>query len=1029
MSGKNKSLAIVLVIILFLACLMPVTALREDFDVKSQNSIINVCACSYAKNLINIKNKGDVTSVYEVSQENEAGSWTTITENEFTLKPWEEKQITQYVSVPCGQEGTFDIKTHINTIFELEKTIEQKIDIRACNNIEVSASSLTKTTCPCKPAEFLFTVHNSGAHFEKYTVSVTPMEHVSLSQTTLLIPPGESMDVVVFITKPCDVTGTFDYSLFVEGHGSNLIGEVPFSHVIGQCYDYALEGADSFMVCQDFENLMPITINNIADVANTFELSATIDEDDEFEYGSVFALPEQEIGFNMSVDATGVEVGEHLLTVTALSHRGQIEQQKQILMNTQLCDEFGNPITEELVEEEEESFMPWWGWLILGLLLLLLIILGLVLIFKKPSEDGDDILKKAPEEKEKKKLSLWQWLLIALILLLLLAGIGTMIYMIMFPSVNVLNIDEEGLNMDGNTVVVHPNETVEIPVIITNDDFNATYSLGFDTGLDWVSVDKTSAVVGPETEDLVIFTAFPTNDTERGVYNLVFDIEVQGLNETETITDEISISVEDDKPVNLLWLLIPLVLLIMLIIAGLLFLRKKKEGDKPKKEKKKKEKPLIKHGRKRSWKWLWILLLILLLLTGIAAGIYFIASAFGEEPVLNIEEEGLRMDGDAVVVRPNEVVDIPVTVVNDDPDSAYSLGLETGLDWLTADDDSVVVPADSSETVTLTASPTNETDEGTYNLVFEIDVEDQEEPLTDELTVKVEEEGGFWNKYWVWFLIPFIILLLLLILLFILIRRRKKTTGGDMKKIKKVKSDYTEPPKGYGKYKEEKKKGGFWKGFLLALLLLLLLAGIAGAIYYFTSVAPAAGYNETNATGFEEDVVQGETVEISTEEPINESNVVEVNGKKTVIPLRIQNTNENFTYRITVNEDVEWISVDHEVVDVEPMTVQTVYMTVDPKQGAEDGRYRVGVDVAIEGEEEASFTSDIYLDVDKFGFLGKLVSYLLYIVLGLVIAFLIIYLWATRKPKEKKTPSKRMKTEGSLKIKNAKKGKTNLQLK
>ena len=426
-----------------------------------------------------------------------------------------------------------------------------------------------------------------------------------------------------------------------------------------------------------------------------------------------------------------------------------------------------------------------------------------------------------------------------------------------------------------------------------------------------------------------------------------------------------------------------------------------------------------------------MVLLILLLLLGIGTGIYFIASAFGEGDVMSVEEDGLRMDGDAVVVYPNEVVDIPVTVVNDDLNASYSLGLDTGLDWLSTEDDSIIVPADSRETVTFTAAPTNDTEQGAYNLVFEIDVEGEEEPLTDELTVKVEEEGGFWDKYLWWMVIPAIILLLLIILLIVLARRKRKASG--MQPIKKVKSDYTEPPKGYGKYKDEKKKGGFWKGFLLALLLLLLLAGIAGTIYYFTVMEPSEAYNETGATGFEalEDgsAVEGDTVNITTEDTINESNVVEVGGKKTVIPLRIQNTNEEYAYRITVNEDVEWISIDRDVIDVEPMTVETSYMTVDPTAGAEDGRYRVGVDVAIEDEEEASFTSDIYLDVDKYGFLGRLVSYLLYVVLGLVIAFLLIYLWATKKPKEKTAPSKRMKTEGSLKLKNAKKSKTNLQLK
>ena len=117
-----------------------------------------------------VKNKGDVTSVYEVSQSEEAEPWSALTETEFKLRPWEEKQIVEYVSAPCGSEGKYKLNTKVRTIFELEKEIEQTVHVRSCNNIDIRAQSLTVNTCPCKPAQFKFTIYNSGAHFEKYTV-------------------------------------------------------------------------------------------------------------------------------------------------------------------------------------------------------------------------------------------------------------------------------------------------------------------------------------------------------------------------------------------------------------------------------------------------------------------------------------------------------------------------------------------------------------------------------------------------------------------------------------------------------------------------------------------------------------------------------------------------------------------------------------------------------------------------------------------------------------------------------------------
>jgi len=970
MSGKNKNLAIFIVLILFIVSLMPVTALREDFDVKSQNNILNVCACSYAKNVIEIKNKGDVTSVYEITKSNEAAQWAALTETEFTLKPWEEKQITQYVSAPCSADGKYPLNTQIRTIFETEKNIEQTVDVRTCNNIQVRAPSLTKTTCPCKPAQFTFTIYNSGAHFEKYSVSVTPTEHVSLSQKTLLIPAGEKMDVVVFITKPCDVTGDFDYTLKVEGHGSNLVGEVPFTHVVSQCYDYTLTGADSLIVCQDFENVVSMEIQNTADVANTFEMSALIDYDDEYSYGSVFALPKQTLPVDVVVDATGVEAGEHVLTVKAVSERGAIEQSKEILMNVAYCDENGNPV--EYVEEEEETTIPWWLWLVLGILLLGLIGLGVIFALKKPTEGEERDTLSDESKKEKKGLGPGMWVLLILAILFVLGGIAALVYL-----------------LTGGIADLGFNETMNM------------------------TMNESLFVEDLELEEVPLEEEF-INDTNATGMSAVLH-----------------------SP--LFYVLILLILTLMLLLPLLLGKKRLDEGDKEKKEtkkEKKKEEPMIKHGKKKSLAWLWILLLALLLLGGIVGGVYLIAGAFGDENIMVVDEEGLTMDGDAIVVKPNEIVDIPVTIANAEPEDDYSLNLEVDLPWLSVDKNSIVVPAESEEVVVFTASPTNETEQGTYRLLFDIAV-GEEKTVVDEMTVKVQEERSFLQKYLWWMLIPLIIILLLILLLVIAARRRRKK--GDSEYItspvrKKIKPEHTVPPKGYGKYKKEKKKGGWLKALLITLLIVLLLAAIAGGIYYFTKPADVVGVNETetddNYTGFEdldEDIVEGDAVDISTEEPLNESNVIQVGRKKTLIPINIQNTNENYTYIIQVNEDVEWINTSVDSIEVAPLGTETIFMTVEPMAGAEDGRYRIGVDILMEGEEYPMFSNNLYMDIDKYGWLGDLVSYLLYIILGIVIAFLVIFI-LTRKKTDKPKSKKAAKRE-TVKLKKAKKGKTNLQLK
>ncbi len=277
MSGKSKVVSFLAFVLLFIATLTPINALKEDFSFFSQNNVLSVCSCSNTKNLFNLANTGDVTSTYQVYVGGNAAKWATIAPNQLILEPGEKSDIFSFLNIPCSAQGKYELITEAKTKFGNTKQVIQDINVAACNNIGVSQiSPAEQSACPCTPKTFEFEISNNGNHIETFTIGIDPVEHIKVSEAVFALSPGQIKKLFVFVNKPCDVYGKHDFTLFVQAQNSGVTAEVPFSLNINQCYEFDILGQKEYNLCNDKDNTVSFTIKNNAQPSNSYILGINV---------------------------------------------------------------------------------------------------------------------------------------------------------------------------------------------------------------------------------------------------------------------------------------------------------------------------------------------------------------------------------------------------------------------------------------------------------------------------------------------------------------------------------------------------------------------------------------------------------------------------------------------------------------------------------------------------------------------------------------------------------------------------------
>ncbi|MBU0535844.1 MAG: hypothetical protein KKE20_02690, partial [Nanoarchaeota archaeon] len=309
MSSKMKVIYAIVFVILLVISIKAGFALQEDFNAYASQKVLYTCACSDIENIITLENTGDVASIYGITQKGSALPYSTFNPATFGLKPGESQNIHNFISVPCNVEGKFDLVTEVDTAFGLVKQLEQTVDIRTCVNVDVALIETPTEICPCSPVRYTFRIKNTGNFVDTYFINVTPYpEYISISEEFVVLGPGQSEDVYVFVATPCGMYGEIAFNLKVEAQRNGVIAELPFDLKINPCYEYSMTSADSFSVCKDLRNIVPVTVSNNADIANTYFLSTNSDWAF-FDQSMISLAKKQATGVNVTLYPAAVPEG------------------------------------------------------------------------------------------------------------------------------------------------------------------------------------------------------------------------------------------------------------------------------------------------------------------------------------------------------------------------------------------------------------------------------------------------------------------------------------------------------------------------------------------------------------------------------------------------------------------------------------------------------------------------------------------------------------------------------------------------
>ncbi|MCX6707318.1 MAG: hypothetical protein NT001_04230, partial [Candidatus Woesearchaeota archaeon] len=381
------------------------------------------------------------------------------------------------------------------------------------------------------------------------------------------------------------------------------------------------------------------------------------------------------------------------------------------------------------------------------------------------------------------------------------------------------------------------------------------------------------------------------------------------------------------------------------------------------------------------------------------------------DSTIYINRTGLKGYENVVEVKSYENVTIPVTIRNNYPPNIFKIKVNEDVDWIDVDKKIVEIQPNEQETLNIIVTPDAGVEKGNYKINIKIDVEGRTTPISEEIILDVNQERPFYLKYLRYILAGLAVLVLFFAIVGIralarrssesrleepLFKEQAKEIKHDTKHAKDLYKDYSETSESF----EDKKDYGWLKYLLFGVFIIILLAGaIYGAKYAMQKFTPAGNaINESLVEGSIANAIE-ETSQTTQPTPIENVEKPEVvyekvfvkKNEETSIPLRITNANQTTTFKITVNEEASWITVDQDEIEVKPNENGVVNIIAYPDDSIEDGDYKVTVEIKVAGQEK-TFTKGFIMQVRKNTFSGAW-SYLAYAAAGifiLIIALVII---------------------------------------
>ncbi|TKJ17302.1 hypothetical protein CEE44_02080 [Candidatus Woesearchaeota archaeon B3_Woes] len=348
---KNKIITLILMtFFIFFMFSNFAFGLVENFQFTEPESV-SVYECVVSEgSTITVTNTGEISSSYTLNVKGSAVKFLSLGPWSFVLEPGQSQDIITSFSVPCGKKGNYDLKLHINTALNLEKTLKQKIVVEKPQNIEVLPVEFSKRIKPCSTASYQFNLKNTGDFDETYSLKFEkPFGlYANVSFNNVVLRSSQEIPFYIDITPPCNFYGNYTIPFSVKTLNTKLYAKT-FAYLnIDRAYDYSLrlgEIGDKFIehdegeiysLCTNSEETIPLKLKNNANFANVYNLNLKSPRWVKLSNNQIKLNKYQEKTVQISINTSNVE-GDFNVILNIISELGEIQKTENITLSVDNC--------------------------------------------------------------------------------------------------------------------------------------------------------------------------------------------------------------------------------------------------------------------------------------------------------------------------------------------------------------------------------------------------------------------------------------------------------------------------------------------------------------------------------------------------------------------------------------------------------------------------------------------------------------------------------------------------------------------
>jgi uncharacterized membrane protein len=306
-------------------------AIASAFSVESGNDI-SMCAGTTSTIIDTIADSGS----YIITSSGSASSFSTTIPSGLMDKG----SVYSYVSPPTdtlpGVYGlTVSIKSKDNELRELS----HKINVTDCHASALKIDA-DKSSCTCEDAVFLLTLRNSGSYLESYDISAEgpAKQWATLSDSIVIIGPGEERMIKAYVKAPCDVYGKYEVTFKAKAETSLSIATAKANLEILPCYEYSLSAPSEYYdMCDNSKVTIPFTVSNTGTAGNKYTIKLNAPDWAKLENSQVLLAGGEKASVNIILSPPYLTNSNFTLKASVISSLGEVKKDYSIQANVEKC--------------------------------------------------------------------------------------------------------------------------------------------------------------------------------------------------------------------------------------------------------------------------------------------------------------------------------------------------------------------------------------------------------------------------------------------------------------------------------------------------------------------------------------------------------------------------------------------------------------------------------------------------------------------------------------------------------------------